>query len=126
MFGGPYTDSHQLNLGGAPVPVLETNDLRKNYGRIQALAGVTRKVSGGEIYGLRGQNGAGKTTLVKIMLGITGGWEGEARLLGERAGTAHVRSRAGYLPEDHGFPDYHTGYSLLNYYGELLGVPTAN
>jgi ABC-2 type transport system ATP-binding protein len=107
------------------VAVLETTDLRKRYGRIEALAGVTLKVKEGEIYGLLGQNGAGKTTLIKIMLGITGGWEGEARLLGERAGTSHVRSRVGYLPEDHNFPDYHTGYSLLDFYGELLGVPSA-
>src|SRR5262249_41069323 len=103
----------------------ETTDLRKRYGRIEALAGVTLKVLEGEIYGLLGQNGAGKTTLVKIMLGVTGGWQGEARLLGQRAGTSHVRSRVGYLPEDHNFPDYHTGYSLLDFYGELLGVPSA-
>jgi ABC-2 type transport system ATP-binding protein len=105
------------------VPVLETRELRKRYGRIEALAGVTLNVKEGEIYGLLGQNGAGKTTLIKIMLGITGGWHGEARLLGERAGTTHVRSRIGYLPEDHNFPDYHTGYSLLDFYGQLLGVP---
>src|SRR5271156_4120427 len=94
----------------------------KRYGRIEALAGVTLNVKEGEIYGLLGQNGAGKTTLVKILLGITGGWQGDAALLGERAGTASVRSRVGYLPEDHHFPDYHTGYSLLDYYGQLLGV----
>ena len=107
------------------MAVLETTNLRKRYGRIEALAGVTLKVKEGEIYGLLGQNGAGKTTLVKIMLGVTGGWQGEARLLGERAGTSHVRSRVGYLPEDHNFPDYHTGYSLLDFYGELLGVSCA-
>ena len=105
------------------MPVLETTDLRKRYGRIEALAGVTLNVKEGEIYGLLGQNGAGKTTLIKVMLGITGGWEGDAFLLGERAGTAHVRSRVGYLPEDHNFPDYHTGYSLLDFYGQLLGMP---
>jgi ABC-2 type transport system ATP-binding protein len=107
------------------VPVLETNDLRKRYRKIEALAGVTLNVKEGEIYGLLGQNGAGKTTLIKIMLGITGGWEGEAFLLGEPAGTSHVRSRVGYLPEDHSFPDYHTGYSLLDFYGQLLGVAGA-
>ena len=105
------------------MPVLETTDLRKRYRRIEALAGVTLNVKEGEIYGLLGQNGAGKTTLIKVMLGITGGWEGDAFLLGERAGTAHVRSRVGYLPEDHNFPDYHTGYSLLDFYGQLLGMP---
>ncbi len=107
------------------VAVLETRDLRKNYRKIEALRGVSLSVQQGEIYGLLGQNGAGKTTLVKILLGITRGWHGDARLLGAPAGAAHVRGRVGYLPEDHRFPDYHTGYSLLDYYGQLLGVPRA-
>ena len=103
--------------------VVEVVDLRKRYRRIEALAGVSLNVQPGEIYGLLGQNGAGKTTLIKILLGITRGWHGEARLLQKPAGTASVRSRVGYLPEDHSFPDYHTGYSLLDFYGQLLGVP---
>jgi ABC-2 type transport system ATP-binding protein len=107
------------------VPVLETVELRKNYGRIEALGGVTLTVKEGEIFGLLGQNGAGKTTLIKIMLGVTGGWRGKAFLLGHQAGTSSVRSRVGYLPEDHHFPDYHSGYSLLDFYGQLLGVPGA-
>jgi ABC-2 type transport system ATP-binding protein len=105
------------------VPVIETKNLVKRYGRIEALKGVTLSVEPGEIYGLLGQNGAGKTTLVKVLLGITSRTEGEARLLDEPAGTVRVRRRVGYLPEDHRFPDYHTGYSLLDFYGALLGVP---
>jgi ABC-2 type transport system ATP-binding protein len=34
-----------------------------------------------------------------------------------------VRAKVGYLPEDHRFPDYHTGASLLDFYGSLLAVP---
>jgi ABC-2 type transport system ATP-binding protein len=105
------------------VPVIETKDLVKRYGRIEALKGVTVAVEKGEIYGLLGQNGAGKTTLVKVLLGITKATDGEARLLGERAGTVWVRKKVGYLPEDHRFPDYHTGASLLDFYGALTGVP---
>jgi len=105
------------------VPVIETKNLVKRYGRIEALKGVSLSVEPGEIYGLLGQNGAGKTTLVKVLLGITSRTEGEARLLDEPAGTVRVRRRVGYLPEDHRFPDYHTGYSLLDFYGALLGVP---
>jgi len=72
---------------------------------------------------LLGQNGAGKTTLVKILLGITKATDGRATLLGESTAKASVRKRVGYLPEDHRFPDYHTGFSLLEFYGTLLGVP---
>lgn len=102
---------------------LETTDLRKNYKRIEALRGVSLQVKRGEIYGLLGQNGAGKTTLIKILLGITRGWRGAATLLGEPAGKSSVLARVGYLPEDHRFPEYHSAASLLNFYGQLLGVP---
>lgn len=105
------------------MSVIETLHLVKHYRRIQALKGVSLNVEKGEIYGLLGQNGAGKTTLIKILLGITRGWQGEARLLDHPAGTSSVRKRVGYLPEDHRFPDYHTAHSLLHFYGELLGVP---
>src|SRR5207244_4330484 len=52
----------------ATVAVIETRDLRKRFGRIEALRGVTLKVEPGEVFGLLGQNGAGKTTLIKILL----------------------------------------------------------
>ncbi len=104
------------------MPVIITEDLVKQYGKIQALKGVSLKVERGEIFGLLGQNGAGKTTLVKILLGITKSTSGRTILLGEPAGKASVRRRIGYLPEDHRFPEYHTGFSLLEFYGTLLGV----
>ena len=103
-------------------PVIATDRLSKRYGAVEALREVSIRVAPGEIYGLLGQNGAGKTTLVKILLGITKATAGDASLLGQSAGNAAVRSRVGYLPEDHRFPDYHSGYSLLDYYGALLGV----
>jgi ABC-2 type transport system ATP-binding protein len=105
------------------VPVIETAQLGKQYGSVRALGGVSLRVEPGEIYGLLGQNGAGKTTLIKILLGITRSTGGTARLLDQPVGTAAVRSRIGYLPEDHRFPDYHTGASLLDFYGSLAGMP---
>jgi ABC-2 type transport system ATP-binding protein len=107
------------------VPVIDTKNLVKHYGRIEALKGVSLTVERGEIFGLLGQNGAGKTTLIKILLGITKLTEGTANLLDEPVGVASVRRRVGYLPEDHRFPDYHTGSSLLDFYGSLLQMPRA-
>jgi ABC-2 type transport system ATP-binding protein len=104
------------------VPVIVTDNLVKHYGKIEALKGVSLSVERGAIFGLLGQNGAGKTTLIKILLGITKRTDGSALLLGEPVGAASVRRRVGYLPEDHRFPDYHTGASLLHFYGALLGM----
>jgi ABC-2 type transport system ATP-binding protein len=112
----------QSVAGVAVVPVIITEDLVKQYGKIGALKGVTLQVEPGEIFGLLGQNGAGKTTLIKILLGITKATSGQAILLGQPAGTAGVRRRIGYLPEDHRFPEYHTAFSLLEFYGVLLGT----
>ncbi len=105
------------------MSVVVTENLSKNYGRIEALKGLSLTVERGQIFGLLGQNGAGKTTLIKILLGITRLTSGRARLLDQPAGTSSARKRVGYLPEDHRFPDYHTAASLLDYYGALLEVP---
>lgn len=104
------------------MAVIETRELRKTYGKIEALKGVSLKVEPGQIYGLLGQNGAGKTTLIKILLGIVRRTDGDARLLGHAAGDPAARKRVGYLPEDHAFPIYHTGYSLMDFYGQLYGM----
>src|SRR5262249_28916707 len=52
--------------------------------------------------------------------------DGEAMLFGEPVGKVKVRARVGYLPEDHRFPEYHTGYSLLDFYGGLYGLSRAD
>jgi ABC-2 type transport system ATP-binding protein len=108
------------------VAAIETHDLRKHYRGVEALKGVSIRVEPGEVYGLLGQNGAGKTTLVKILLGIVKPTNGGAELLDRRAGDAAARRRVGYLPEDHRFPEYHTGWSLLNFYGTLHGLPASD
>lgn len=105
------------------MSAVDTSDLRKTYGRIDALKGVSVRVEPGQIFGLLGQNGAGKSTLIKILLGVVRKTAGEATLLGEPAGTAGVRRRVGYLPEDHQFPLYHTANTLLDFYGRLYGLP---
>lgn len=106
------------------MAVIRTEGLLKTYPKdVKALKGVSIEVKRGEIFGLLGRNGAGKTTLVKILLGIVKPTDGQAELLGEPVGNVGVRHRIGFLPEDHRFPEYHTGWSLLDFYAALLGVP---
>jgi ABC-2 type transport system ATP-binding protein len=75
------------------MPLIETINLRKHYGKVEALRGVTLTVEPGEIFGLLGQNGAGKTTLIKVLLGIAWKTSGEAYLLRQPSGSTGVRQR---------------------------------
>lgn len=89
---------------------------------IPALRGVSFDVPRGSIFGLLGPNGAGKTTLIKILLGIVRRSQGDARVLGYRAGHRVARKQIGYLPENHRIPRHLTGHSALEYYGCLSGM----
>jgi ABC-2 type transport system ATP-binding protein len=81
------------------MPVLEIRDLRKRYGGVEALRGVSLALEAGEILGYLGPNGAGKTTTLRIVMGLVRPDAGTVRLLG-RAPCAAARERVGYLPGD--------------------------
>jgi ribose transport system ATP-binding protein len=51
------------------APILSVADLRKSFGGIRALSGVSLSVEAGQIHALVGENGAGKSTLIKILTG---------------------------------------------------------
>ena len=51
-------------------PVLIARDLRKKYGSLQAVDGVSFKVASGEVFGILGPNGAGKTTTLEMIEGM--------------------------------------------------------
>ena len=51
-------------------PMIEVRDLRKSYGDLEAVAGVSFSVAQGEVFGILGPNGAGKTTTVEVLEGM--------------------------------------------------------
>ncbi len=67
----------------AGSPVLKVTDIRKAYGAIQAVGGVSFEVRPGEIFGVIGPNGSGKTTLFNSMLGQITPDSGRIELNGE-------------------------------------------
>lgn len=72
----------------AGAPLLETRDLRKSYGAVQALRGIDFSIRDGETIALVGDNGAGKSTLVKILSGIVVPSAGEILHQGRRVDLA--------------------------------------
>ena len=80
-------------------PAVVVSDLRKAYGRTEALRGVTFEVEAGEVFGLLGPNGAGKTTTVEILEGYRARDGGTASVLGHDPGTSPraLRERIGVV-----------------------------
>jgi D-xylose transport system ATP-binding protein len=66
------------------TPVLEVRNIKKSFGKVEALKGVSLEIHKGDVLGLMGDNGAGKSTLIKIIAGNHRADEGEIYLEGRR------------------------------------------
>ena len=81
--------------------LIELRDIRKSYGSVYALGGVSLSVNESEVVGLIGDNGAGKSTLIKILSGVVRPTSGEILVRGkpvhrlERRPLARGRHRDG-------------------------------
>ncbi len=100
--------------------VVQTDELEKWYGDVQALAGLNL-TSAGKINGLIGPNGAGKTTTLLILLGLVRPTEGEASVLGLNCvkDSFAIRERVGVLHEKPRFPPQMTGIRFLRHIAKL-------
>jgi ABC-2 type transport system ATP-binding protein len=93
--------------------IIQTADVRKSYGSVEALAGLDLRVPRGAVCGLLGRNGAGKTTTIKVLLGMVHPTSGQASVFGLPATDAkaslEIRSRAAFVSED---KDLYTGVTV--------------
>ena len=106
---------------------IETEDLTKVFRSalrpaFTAVDHISLRVARGTIYGLLGPNGAGKTTFVKMLLSAVHPTSGHAYIYGRNSQEAEARRPIGYLPENHRFPTYFTGASMLDFYAALSGL----
>ncbi len=101
--------------------VINIENLRKSYGSIVALGGISLEVEKGKIFGLLGPNGAGKTTTVKILITLVRPDHGRVEVCGVDAmrEPIKVRSLIGYVPQELTVDSYLTAREHLNYYADL-------
>src|SRR5438552_1086939 len=92
----------------------------------RAVEDISLRVPRGSTYGLLGANGAGKTTFVKMLLSCTHPTAGRAKVFGRDTREAEARRPIGYLPENHRFPTYMTGWGMLDFYAALSGMGAAS
>ena len=102
--------------------MLSVSNLRKTYGTMKALDGVSFEVKPGEIFGLLGPNGAGKTTTIRISLGIIEPDSGTV-LFGGKELTVDMKDKLAYLPEERGLYRKSKVIDVLVYFGGLRNVP---
>jgi ABC-2 type transport system ATP-binding protein len=90
-----------------------------------ALKPLSLSVEEGEIFGFLGANGAGKTTTLKLLMGLVAPSAGTARILGKEINDPEMKAQIGFLPEQPYFYDYLTARELLEYFGQLSGLPAS-
>lgn len=99
---------------------LQVLDVKKRYGAVQAVDGVSLTASPGKIYGLLGPNGAGKTTTIRMIMNIIAPDQGQILFDGKPI-RPDDKNRIGYLPEERGLYKKMVVNELLQYFASLKG-----
>jgi len=82
--------------------MISVKELKKFFGDVKAVNGISFEVKKGEVFGLLGPNGAGKTTTIKLLLGLLEPNEGIIKVLNLNPETdeVQIKSRIGYVSEE--------------------------
>ena len=110
--------------GPAAGVTLSVRDLRKRYGALEAVKGVSFEIHEGETYGLLGPNGAGKTTTISMVCGLLSRDGGSVTLDGTPIDVGAVAAKAGigFVPQELAiYPDL-TARENLAFFGRLYGL----
>jgi ABC-2 type transport system ATP-binding protein len=107
--------------GGA----LQLLDLRRRYGDVVALDGLTFTVPPGQVFGFLGPNGAGKTTAMRAVVGVVALDGGQVLWRGAPV-DAQARRAFGYMPEERGLYPGMIVLEQLEYLGRLHGMSTGD
>ena len=106
-------------------PLIEAQELTKDFDGFRAVDGVSLRVSPGEVVALLGPNGAGKTTTIRMLASLLVPTHGVARIAGFDAARQpeQVRERVGLLTEHHGLYTRMRSAEYLEFFGGAYGLP---
>jgi ABC-2 type transport system ATP-binding protein len=119
--------AQDASFAGVGELVLSCTGLRKRFGEIQAVNGISFGVAAGETYGLLGPNGAGKTTTISIVCGLLDPDGGTVEVGGAPLTTGSVAAKAaiGYVPQELAiYPDLSAAENL-RFFARLYGLAPA-
>src|ERR1700691_720921 len=99
--------------------VIETNELKKSYGKHEAVKGLNLSVQDGAVCAFLGQNGAGKSSTIKMLLGMIHPTSGTGRILGHsisnEAESLFIRQKVAFVAEDKRLYGYMTVAELIRF-----------
>ena len=105
------------------MAAIEVQGLRKAYGALVAVDGISFQVERGECFGLLGPNGAGKSTTINCVVGALRSDAGTIRVDGESDPTRPaVRLKIGVAPQPIALYDELTAQENLEFFGKLYGL----
>ena len=106
--------------------MIEVRDLRKSFGDVEAVRGVSFSVAAGEVFGFLGPNGAGKTTTINMLCTLAKPTGGSATVAGHDVARERddVRRHIGLVFQDPTVDGYLTAAQNLKLHAELYGVPS--
>lgn len=84
---------------------LVAKDLKKSYGKLEAISGINVDISSSGVYAVLGQNGAGKTSLIKCALGLENISSGYLQTMGHKPGSLAAKQQTGVILQDADLPD---------------------
>jgi ABC-2 type transport system ATP-binding protein len=104
--------------------ILDVSDLKKNYGDLQAVDGLSFSIARGEIFGLLGPNGAGKSTTISILSGLIKPSSGKISILGMDISQKPnaVKARLGLVPQDLALYQTLSARDNLLFFGQIYGL----
>ena len=106
------------------MTAIQIDKVKKRYGSLQALDGVSLNIDEGEFFGLLGPNGAGKTTLISIIAGLARADEGRVVIQGHDVVKDHRRARQclGVVPQELVFDPFFTVRETLRMQSGYFGI----
>jgi ABC-2 type transport system ATP-binding protein len=106
---------------------VDVRDLRKHYGAVRAVDGISFAVAAGEVFGLLGHNGAGKTTTIRVLTGRARPSQGSATVLGHDVTSSRdaIRPLINLVFEDQNLYERMSGRENLRLFATLYGAPAA-
>jgi ABC-2 type transport system ATP-binding protein len=102
--------------------VLTFDNVRKQYGSLVAVDGLSLTVRRGEVLGLLGPNGAGKSTTVNLAVGLLAPNSGRVMVNGEDPRSADARRQLGVAPQSLALYDMLSGRENLRFFGRMYGL----